>query len=157
MYCTDNINKDTVQPVRGSVLNALMKYIEKLPSFLQMILNISLFLVGLILSFLLLKETWSIFSYVFLYTEADKNYYEFTEELLVFFLYFEFIALIVKYFKTNFHFPLRYFIYIGITAVIRLIIVDHDDAKNTFWWSIAILVMVGSLLIANSKLIKREN
>ncbi|KAF6589118.1 phosphate-starvation-inducible PsiE family protein, partial [Paenibacillus sp. EKM208P] len=80
----------------------------------QMILNISLFLVGLILSFLLLKETWSIFSYVFLYAEGDKNYYEFTEELLVFFLYFEFIALIVKYFKTNFHFPLRYFIYIGI-------------------------------------------
>lgn len=94
---------------------------------------------------------------MFLYAEADKNYYEFTEELLVFFLYFEFIALIVKYFKTNFHFPLRYFIYIGITAVIRLIIVDHDDAKNTFWWSIAILVMVGSLLIANSKLLKRES
>ncbi|MDP1512308.1 phosphate-starvation-inducible protein PsiE [Paenibacillus sp. CMAA1739] len=138
-------------------MNALMKYIKKLPGFLQMILNISLFLVGLVLSFLLLKETWSIFSYVFLYTEADKNYYEFTEELLVFFLYFEFIALIVKYFKTNFHFPLRYFIYIGITAVIRLIIVDHDDAQNTFWWSIAILVMVGSLLIANSKLLKRES
>ncbi|TKH44694.1 phosphate-starvation-inducible protein PsiE [Paenibacillus sp. FSL R10-2782] len=138
-------------------MNAFMKHTEKLPSFLQMILNISLFLVGLILSFLLLKETWSIFSYVFLSTELDKNYYEFTDELLVFFMYFEFIALIVKYFKTNFHFPLRYFIYIGITAVIRLIIVDHDDAKNTFWWSIAILIMVGSLLIANSKLLKRES
>ena len=30
------------------------------------------------------------------------------EELITFFLYFEFIALIVKYFKNNFHFPLDF-------------------------------------------------
>lgn len=41
--------------------------------------------------------------------------------------YFEFIALIVKYFQSGFHFPLRYFVYIGITAIVRLIIVDHKS------------------------------
>lgn len=46
---------------------------------------------------------------------------------MVYFLYFEFIALIVKYFQSGFHFPLRYFVYIGITAIVRLIIVDHKS------------------------------
>ncbi|WP_325048399.1 phosphate-starvation-inducible protein PsiE [Paenibacillus sp. CAA11] len=132
-------------------------YIERVADALQMILNVSLMLVGFILSFFLLKETWSIFSYIFIETGTKLTYYEFTEELLVFFLYFEFIALIVKYFKTDFHFPLRYFIYIGITAIIRLMIINHDHAQDTFWWSIAILVLVGALFVANSKVLKRES
>ncbi len=52
------------------------------------------------------------------------------EGLVVYFLYFEFIALIVKYFESGFHFPLRYFVYIGITAIVRLIIVDHVVAAG---------------------------
>lgn len=134
-----------------------MKYSEKLPQVLQHILNICLLLVGLLLCISLFKVTWDIFSYVVLPAENDKSYYEFTDDLLVFFLYFEFIALIIKYFSTGFHFPLRYFIYIGITAVIRLILIEHDRAIDTFWWAAAILVMVGALLIVNHRLLKRES
>lgn len=83
------------------------------------------------------------------------NYQHFIEEILVFFLYFEFVALIVKYFKNNYHFPLRYFIYIGITAIVRLIIVEHDDPKSVLIWSGAILLLVISLAIAE-KFIKKN-
>ncbi|MCM3781776.1 phosphate-starvation-inducible protein PsiE [Neobacillus mesonae] len=124
---------------------------------LQHILNACLLLVGLLLCISLLRATWDIFSYVVLPTENDKSYYEFTSDLLVFFLYFEFIALIIKYFKTDFHFPLRYFIYIGITAVIRLILIEHDQATDTFWWAAAILVMAGALFIVNHRRLKKES
>ncbi|MEK5056752.1 MULTISPECIES: phosphate-starvation-inducible protein PsiE [unclassified Paenibacillus] len=134
-----------------------MNYNEKLPQVLQHILNVCLLLVGLLLCISLFKATWDIFAYVVLPTDNDKSYYEFTDDLLVFFLYFEFIALIIKYFSTGFHFPLRYFIYIGITAVIRLILIEHDRAIDTFWWAAAILVMVGALLIVNHRLLKRES
>lgn len=134
-----------------------MKYNEKLPQVLQHILNVCLLLVGLLLCISLFKATWDIFAYVVLPIDNDKSYYEFTDDLLVFFLYFEFIALIIKYFSTGFHFPLRYFIYIGITAVIRLILIEHDRAIDTFWWAAAILVMVGALLIVNHRLLKRES
>ena len=83
------------------------------------------------------------------------NYQGFVEGILVFFLYFEFVALIVKYFKNNYHFPLRYFIYIGITAIIRLIIVQHDDPKSVLIWAAAILLLVISLAIAE-KFIKKD-
>ena len=69
------------------------------------------------------------------------------EELITFFLYFEFIALIVKYFKNNFHFPLDFFLYIGITAIVRLLIIDHESAFDNLIWSVAIFVLVCSLVL----------
>ena len=69
------------------------------------------------------------------------------EELITFFLYFEFIALIVKYFKNNFHFPLDFFLYIGVTAIVRLLIIDHESAFDNLIWSVAIFVLVCSLVL----------
>ncbi|MEK4042594.1 phosphate-starvation-inducible protein PsiE [Paenibacillus sp. FSL H8-0048] len=129
-----------------------MEYLKKLPYLLQSLLNICLFLLALALSVLLISETWYIMQVVYksFFTRVD-SYYEMLGELLIFFMYFEFIALIIKYFKAEFHFPLRYFIYIGITAITRLIIIDHDQAVSTFWWSVSILIMICALFIANRK------
>ncbi len=69
---------------------------------------------------------------------------------MIFFLYFEFLALIVKYFKSNYHFPLRYFLYIGITAMVRLIIVDHSNAMHTLLFALSILVMIIALYIVHT-------
>ena len=43
----------------------------------------------------------------------EKSSYYLLEGILTYFLYFEFIALIIKYLQSNYHFPLRYFIYIA--------------------------------------------
>ncbi|WP_411347815.1 phosphate-starvation-inducible protein PsiE [Paenibacillus sp. WLX2291] len=136
-------------------MNVKNKYtklnMSHVPMILQMILNVCLVGMAAVLSALLIYETWTIFSLFFLNTDSDVSYYQFTDELLVFFLYFEFLALIIKYFEAHFHFPLRYFIYIGITAIIRLIIVDHDDAMHTFWWSLAIIALTGALFLSNAR------
>ncbi|PAK29215.1 phosphate-starvation-inducible protein PsiE [Bacillus velezensis] len=124
---------------------------KKAPYLLQALLNVCLFL-AIALSGLLISETWYIVQFVYksLFNKVD-SYYEMLGELLIFFMYFEFIALIIKYFKSDFHFPLRYFIYIGITAVIRLIIIDHDQAISTFWWAMAILAMICAFFIVNRR------
>jgi protein PsiE len=137
-------------------LKPWMNYVYKVPAILQGILNVTLVLVGFTLTFFLLKETWYIFSFMFIDSDVGKTDYEFTEQLLVFFLYFEFIALIIQYFKSGFHFPLRYFIYIGITAIIRLIIIDYTNASNTLLWSISIAVLLGALVLANMKVMRRD-
>ncbi|MGG1479562.1 phosphate-starvation-inducible PsiE family protein [Bacillus smithii] len=59
--------------------------------------------------------------------------------------------MIIKYFQGNYHFPLRYFVYIGITAMIRLIIVCHENPMNTFLYTLSILALVISYYIINSK------
>ncbi|EMG28212.1 phosphate-starvation-inducible protein PsiE [Listeria fleischmannii 1991] len=136
-----------------------MKFLEKInhyvPIFLQAMLNLALIVVGITLVVFLFSEAWLIFNNLFT-THSSSAYYKMTEEILIFFLYFEFIALIIKYFQTGYHFPLRYFIYIGITAIVRLIIVDHSDALATFVLAGAILLLVAALYLANTKLLKRE-
>jgi protein PsiE len=111
-------------------------------------------LAGILLAFLL-KETWILILILFKNTPRH-NSYELIEVIVIWFLYFEFIALIAKYFESRFHFPLRYFIYIGITAIVRLIIVDHEKPMSTLIYSLAILILLISLYIANSHLLKRE-
>lgn len=135
--------------------NNLMKRFnnfQKVPDLLQALLNICLFFLAIALSVLLISETWYIVQFVYKTVfNKGESYYRMLGELLIFFMYFEFIALIIKYFKSNFHFPLRYFIYIGITAVIRLIIIDHEKAVSTFWWALAILAMTCALFIASKR------
>ena len=119
------------------------------------IMNIGLLIIGILLSFGLIMEAKGIYYEGVKFLTDQGDYQHFVEGILVFFLYFEFVALIVKYFKNNYHFPLRYFIYIGITAIIRLIIVQHDDPYSVLIWSGAILLLVISLAIAE-RFIKKD-
>ncbi|MGE5704488.1 MAG: phosphate-starvation-inducible protein PsiE [Clostridia bacterium] len=119
---------------------------DLIPAALQFVLNIALILLGIMLSILLAKELLH-FCMVILFENASFHY--FLESILVFFLYFEFISMIVKYFRDNYHFPLRYFLYIGITAMIRIIIVDHNNPLNTLINSGVILTLIISYYIIN--------
>lgn len=118
-----------------------------IPAIFQVILNISLCILALVLSFMLIIELIDFLQLLFIETKRDYQY--FLSNILVFFLYFEFITMIVKYFKEDYHFPLRYFMYIGITAMVRLIIVDHKDALDTLFYSLVILVLIIGYYIIN--------
>lgn len=126
-----------------------------IPKVLQLFLNFCLVLLALILSFLLIKEI-IVFWKVLLIDEIS-DYKHFLANILLFFLYFEFLTMIVKYFKENYHFPLRYFLYVGITAMIRLIIVEHDHPIDTLIYSIVILVLIIGYFIMNITPLERPN
>ncbi|WP_303249483.1 phosphate-starvation-inducible protein PsiE [uncultured Slackia sp.] len=127
---------------------------ELLSRLMQLFLSGVLFILGGILSVLLLMSTWNLISLVFVAHELSGA--EILGSIVTWFLYFEFLALIAKYYQSGLHFPLRYFIYIGITAIIRLIILYHDDPMHTLIFSVSILVLVVALYLANTKLLKRE-
>ena len=109
--------------------------------------NIALVGVGISLCIALINTLISLGYVTWANIQGYSTYYLLIEELITFFLYFEFIALIVKYFKNNFHFPLDFFLYIGITAIVRLLIIDHESAFDNLIWSVAILVLVCSLVL----------
>lgn len=126
----------------------------KIIGILQYALNTALVLLAIALCILLGKEIFYIIS-VSILTPGTMIPEEFLERILMFFLYFEFIALIVKYFQEEYHFPIRYFLYIGITAMIRLIIVKHDNALYTLLLSLAVLMLIISFYIMNETAIKK--
>ncbi|WP_130833329.1 phosphate-starvation-inducible protein PsiE [[Erwinia] mediterraneensis] len=128
---------------------------QHIATLLQWVLNLGLLILALILVVFLGKETIHLAN-VLLNTGEQASSYLLIDGIVIYFLYFEFIALIVKYFQSGYHFPLRYFVYIGITAIIRLIIVDHKNPFDTLCYSGAILVLVVTLWLANSHRLRRE-
>jgi protein PsiE len=122
-------------------------FLHSIPRILQVILNASLVVLAVILSLLLIKELIVFFQ--LLLQTGSNDYKVFLESILIFFLYFEFIAMIVKYFEEQYHFPIRYFIYIGITAMTRLIIVEHSNPASTLLYALVILVLIIGYFIMN--------
>ncbi|NDJ59340.1 phosphate-starvation-inducible protein PsiE [Enterobacteriaceae bacterium 4M9] len=131
------------------------KTAETVARVLQTVLNAGLLSLAIILMVFLGRETLRL-AYV-LFTQSEPiTKYQLVGGLLVWFLYFEFIALIVKYFQSGYHFPLRYFVYIGITAIVRLIIIDHESASDVLLHAGAILLLVITLWLCNTSRLKRE-
>lgn len=135
----------------SSVYRPLVNFIA---TAMQTVLNLGLLCLGIILIVFLGKETLHLADVLF--TPEPTSKYRLVEGLVVYFLYFEFIALIVKYFQSGLHFPLRYFVYIGITAIVRLIIIDHESPLAVLIYSAAILILVITLWLCNSNRLKRE-
>ena len=135
----------------SSVYRPLVNFIA---TAMQTVLNLGLLCLGIILIVFLGKETLHLADVLF--TPEPTSKYRLVEGVVVYFLYFEFIALIVKYFQSGFHFPLRYFVYIGITAIVRLIIIDHESPMAVLIYSAAILILVITLWLCNSNRLKRE-
>ncbi|EKK5376182.1 TPA: phosphate-starvation-inducible protein PsiE [Morganella morganii] len=127
---------------------------RQIATVLQWILNIALLILGVLLIVFMGKETLTLINLLF--SGQEKTTYLLLDSIVTYFLYFEFIALIVKYFSSGYHFPLRYFIYIGITAMVRLIIVDHSDANATFLHTLSILALTVALYLANTDKLKRS-
>ncbi|HDF2342033.1 TPA: phosphate-starvation-inducible protein PsiE [Morganella morganii] len=127
---------------------------RQIATALQWVLNIALLILGVLLIVFMGKETLTLINLLF--SPQEKTTYLLLDSIVTYFLYFEFIALIVKYFSSGYHFPLRYFIYIGITAMVRLIIVDHSDANATFLHTLSILALTVALYLANTDKLKRS-
>ena len=120
--------------------------LEIVPRVVQFVLNTTLAILALFITCLLIKE---LIGFIELVKEEHLDYHVFLERILIFFLYFEFISMIIKYFKENYHFPMRYFLYIGITALIRLIIVNHSEAMQTLLYALAVLILIIGYFIMN--------
>jgi phosphate starvation-inducible membrane PsiE len=73
---------------------------------------------------------------------AGKGYAS-IEDILLLFIYLELGAMIGIYFKTN-HMPVRFLIYVGITALTRLLVGDIATHHKLDW---GIVMVSGSILL----------
>jgi len=74
------------------------------------------------------------------------------EDILLLFIYLELGAMVGIYFKTN-HMPVRFLIYVGITALTRHIVGDIA-AHHTLDWGL-VVVPIAILLLALASLVVR--
>ncbi|RKJ48991.1 phosphate-starvation-inducible protein PsiE, partial [Butyricicoccus sp. 1XD8-22] len=79
----------------------LKETILLIPKILQYLLNTCLIVLAILLSYQLLHEIWEFIRLVL--SSESRDYKLFLANILIFFLYFEFLTMIVKYFKEDYH------------------------------------------------------
>jgi phosphate starvation-inducible membrane PsiE len=75
------------------------------------------------------------------------------DDILLLFIYLELGAMVGIYFKTN-HMPVRFLIYVGITALTRLLVGDIAAAHHSLDWGL-LVVPAAILLLALANLVVR--
>ncbi|MFD1318177.1 phosphate-starvation-inducible protein PsiE [Loigolactobacillus zhaoyuanensis] len=124
---------------------------QKIARFFTLSLNLAMLGLGIVMFLFMFREGYHLIE-LFLKPLTESHFAKIAEATIAFFLYFEFVALVKAYFEENAHISLNRFIYIGITALLRVIIVYHDDALQTLLLALAIFTLVGAL-----QLIPRTN
>ena len=109
---------------------------------------ITLILIGLILSVLMFYNIYLLVIYLVKENISNKAV---IEKVFIIFLQIEVVAAIKIYFNQNFHFPLRFLIYIGITDILRHIIMQVSDAKKLLIYTIALVLAIGALCLHEIK------
>lgn len=71
------------------------------------------------------------------------------QEVVAFFMLFEFIMMVIRYIQEGHHIPIRYLILICITAILRQLMVLHGDGIQTLLLSVSILSLVIVLFVLN--------
>lgn len=123
---------------------------------LRWILDLGLIFLAMTLAVRLVKETLH-FADMLFYRGEGLRAWHLIAVIVIYLILFKPIVLIIKYFFKSESYPLlRYYIYLGILAMIRLIIIDHKDPIEPLKYSVAILILVATLWLANRKRLKRE-
>lgn len=78
---------------------------------------------------------------------TDKGYAS-IEDILLLFIYLELGAMVGIYFKTN-HMPVRFLIYVGITALTRLLVGDIAAHHRLDWGLLMVPAAILMLALAN--------
>lgn len=113
------------------------KMIDK---FYGIIFDIAMILLGLIMVGFFGKEIWNLASLLFS-NKVIFNFYNIAEIILETFMFFEFAILTREYFIQD-RISLQNFIYIGITAMLRSLLVIHNNTLEMLIQASAISLLV---------------
>jgi protein PsiE len=84
-----------------------------------------------------------VWSAVFTFVEMTEKGHVAIDDILILFIYLEFGAMVGIYFKTN-HMPVRFLVYVAITALTRMLIADLPAHHKP---DIGLVYITGSILL----------
>ena len=123
------------QPQPKSLAHRLESYLDRVGNgIVESFHYIALFIIGCMVIWSAGHTVWDILTI---------KQYASIDDILLLFIYLELGAMVGIYFKTN-HMPVRFLIYIAITALTRLLISDiqHDHKAD-----LDLVIITGSILI----------
>lgn len=107
---------------------------------IYIVLDIVLATLAFIMLIYMIRHLVDLAELVFLPLSA-ANYALIIDEVVTFFLLFEFVVMLVRYIQDGHHIPIQYLILISMTAILRQLLIIHDHALNTVFLTIALLLL----------------
>ena len=116
-----------------------------------MLLVIAIGLLGILLIILLFRDLIPLFQSLFSPKIQESNS-AIMDEIIVFFLFFEFTAMIISALRHHGHTSINFLLGLGVTALVRSLITTHGNIWGTLATAVAILVLVIAMVIFNKNL-----
>ncbi|KST82622.1 phosphate-starvation-inducible protein PsiE [Lactococcus lactis] len=113
----------------------------KFANLLSKISFMLLMVVGLLMVYFLFREVYNLVLLAFL-SESEVHYYDILESILSFFIFFEFLTLIITSLRNKGHVSLIFLLSLGITSLIRLLLTYHERLVGVLLIASAILILI---------------
>ncbi|MBU8904497.1 phosphate-starvation-inducible protein PsiE [Lactococcus cremoris] len=118
----------------------------KFANLLSKISFMLLMVVGLLMVYFLFREVYNLVLLAFL-SESEVHYYDILESILSFFIFFEFLTLIITSLRNKGHVSLIFLLSLGITSLIRLLLTYHEHLVGVLLIASAILILIIGVFI----------
>ncbi|WP_086314103.1 protein PsiE [Enterococcus sp. 7F3_DIV0205] len=116
--------------------------------YVNWVLDVVLGALALLILIFMIRQLFDISTFI-TKPMTPKNLSIVMQEVVAFFMLFEFIMMVIRYIQEGHHIPIRYLILICITAILRQLMVLHGDAVQTLLLSVSILSLVIVLFVLN--------
>lgn len=109
------------------------------------ILDLAMLVLGIVMIGFFVKEFWELVT-MLMHVDLATDFFGVAERILETFLFFEFVVLTREYFIQD-RISLQNFMYIGITALLRNLLVYHADTIGILIQAAAIAILILVLVV----------
>lgn len=109
------------------------------------ILDLAMLVLGIVMIGFFVKELWELVT-MLMHVDLAMDFFGVAERILETFLFFEFVVLTREYFIQD-RISLQNFMYIGITALLRNLLVYHADTIGILIQAAAIAILILVLVV----------
>ncbi|MDT2747347.1 phosphate-starvation-inducible PsiE family protein [Vagococcus fluvialis] len=120
--------------------------VETYKKVLEKIIKSFLFILGILIVIYLARDLIEVFK-VIMTAQMKGSLVGISDFILAFFMLFEFIVMIIKYIEDTHNIPIKYLVIISITAILRQLLVVHDNGLQTLLLTLSILILVVVLFV----------
>ena len=120
--------------------------VETYKKVLEKIIKSFLFILGILIVIYMARDLIEVFK-VIMTAQMKGSLVGISDFILAFFMLFEFIVMIIKYIEDTHNIPIKYLVIISITAILRQLLVVHDNGLQTLFLTLSILILVVVLFV----------
>lgn len=120
--------------------------VETYKKVLEKIIKTFLFILGILIVIYMARDLIEVFK-VIMTAQMKGSLVGISDFILAFFMLFEFIVMIIKYIEDTHNIPIKYLVIISITAILRQLLVVHDNGLQTLLLTLSILILVVVLFV----------